>query len=234
MKAVRQGSLQVEEVLIKGARELDVPLTSHQVALFLDYLESIKFWNKRINLTGIKDEKRIVINHFLDSITTLPFISEGSKVLDIGSGAGFPGIPLRIVRPSLEVILLDSVQKKVFFMRDVIRKIGLREIKAIWGRAEDLTNGIPRVYFDFVVSRAVGKIENLLELSIPYLREGGEIILMRGKMGLEEWNQVKVKASRNIRLLKSKKLSLPFGGHQRVILVIGGCFIVASSFSEIV
>ncbi|MGH7799831.1 MAG: 16S rRNA (guanine(527)-N(7))-methyltransferase RsmG [Thermodesulfobacteriota bacterium] len=226
--------MNVEEVLVKGAGELGVQLTSRQVTLFLEYLTKIKCWSEKINITGITDERGIVINHFLDSITPLPFISENSKVLDIGSGGGFPGIPLKIVRPSLEVILLDSIQKKVFFMRDVIRRLGLKEIKAIWGRAEDISNGIPRGYFDFVVSRAVGKIENLLELSIPYLREGGEIILMRGKMGLEEWNRVKVKASRNIRLLKSKKLSLPFGGHQRVILVIKGCFIVASSFSEIV
>ncbi|MGH7908441.1 MAG: 16S rRNA (guanine(527)-N(7))-methyltransferase RsmG, partial [Thermodesulfobacteriota bacterium] len=160
------------------------------------------------------------INHFLDSITTLPFISEGSKVLDIGSGAGFPGIPLRIVRPSLEVILLDSVQKKVFFMRDVIRKLGLREMKAIWGRAEDISNGISRAYFDFVVTRAVGRVDEILKLAKPYLKEGGKIILMRGKKGLEEWEVRKDTSTRNFSLVNSKMFSLPFSRHQRVILVI--------------
>ena len=219
MRAVRQGSIQ-SQGLVKGGKELGVELTSEQVALFLGYLERIKFWNKRINLTGIEDEERIVINHFLDSITILSFIPEDSKVLDMGSGAGFPGIPLKIVKPSLEVTLIDSVQKKVFFMRDVIRNLGLREIKTICGRAEDLNNGIPRVYFDFVVSRAVGKIENLLEMGIPYLRKGGKIILMRGKRGLEEWDERKDKTGRNIKLLESKKFSLPLSGHQRVILVL--------------
>ena len=105
-------------------------------------------------------------------------------------------------------------------MRDVIRNLELEGIKAICGRAEDLNNGIPRAYFDFVVSRAVGKIENLLEMGIPYLRKGGKIILMRGKRGLEEWDERKDKTGRNIKLLESKKFSLPLSGHQRVILVL--------------
>jgi 16S rRNA (guanine527-N7)-methyltransferase len=220
MNIVRHGSLQAEEILIKGAEELGIRLTSVQISLFLRYLEKVKFWNERINLTGTGDEKQIVVNHFLDSSTIVPFVSENSKLLDIGSGAGFPGIPLKIVRPSLEITLLDSVQKKGFFMRDVIRSLGLKGIKAVSGRAEDVIDEVPRAYFDFVVSRAVGKIENLIELGIPYLREGGEIILMRGKRGLEEWNEMMGRSDQSIKLVASKKFSLPFSGHQRVILVI--------------
>ncbi len=212
--------MKIDEILIKGARELGAQLTSNQVSLFFEYLKKIKSWNEKINITGINDERDIVINHFLDSITTLQFISEYSKVLDIGSGGGFPGIPLKIVRPSLEVTLLDSGQKKVFFMRDVIRRLGLKEIKAIWGRAEDINNGIPRAYFDFVVSRAVGKIEEILKLCIPYLREGGEIILMRGKKGFEEWEEIKNKTTRDFRIVNSNMFYLPFSRHQRVILII--------------
>jgi 16S rRNA (guanine527-N7)-methyltransferase len=209
-----------EEILIKGAEELGVRLTSKQMSLFIEYLERIKFWNERINITGTGDEAQIVVAHFLDSTTVVPFVSENSRLLDIGSGAGFPGIPLKIVRPSLEVTLLDSVKKKVFFMRDVIRSLGLKDIKAVYGRAEDIIDEVPRGYFDSVVSRAVGKIENLIELGIPYLRESGKVILMRGKKGLEEWNEMKDRTDRNVKLLESKKLSLPFSGHQRVILVI--------------
>lgn len=212
--------MKVEEVLVKGAGEFGVQLTSHQVALFLEYLMKIKSWSEKINITGITDERGIVINHFLDSITTLAFISECSKVLDVGSGGGFPGIPIKIVRPSLEVILLDSVQKKVFFMRDVIRRLGLKEIKAMWGRAEDISNGIPRAYFDFAVSRALGKVDEILNLTRPYLKEGGEIILMRGKKGLEEWEARKDTSARNFRLVNSKIFSLPFSCHQRVILIV--------------
>ena len=220
MNVFRHGLLQTEGILIKGAEELGIRLTSGQVSLFLEYLEKIKFWNERINLIGTGDEEQIVVNHFLDSITIIPFILENSKLLDIGSGAGFPGIPLKIVRPSLEITLLDSVQKKGFFMRDVIRSLGLKGIKAVSGRAENIIDEIPRAYFDFIVSRAVGKIENLIELGTPYLRGGGKIILMRGKKGLEEWGKMKDRKDRSVKLLEYKKFPLPFTGHQRVILVI--------------
>lgn len=209
-----------KEVLVKGARELDIELTPKQIQLFLSYLENLKFWNKKINLTATEDERQIVINHFLDSISIFPFISENSRVLDIGSGAGFPGIPLKITMPSLEVVLLDSVRKKALFMRDTLRKLNLEKIQAVWGRAEDSNNGIPRRHFDFVVSRAVGKIENLLELSTPYLGDNGEIILMRGKTGVKEWEQTS-KTNQDLRLINSKKFSLPFGKQERVVLIIG-------------
>jgi 16S rRNA (guanine527-N7)-methyltransferase len=214
--------MKVEELLINGAREFGIELTRHQIELFLNYLDNITFWNKKINLTGTKDEHQVAINHFLDSISIFPFVSETSKLLDIGSGAGFPGIPLKIVLPSLEVTLLDSVEKKVFFMREVIRRLGLQKTHAICGRAEDIGNGVARGYFDFVVSRAVGKIEKLLELGIPYLCEGGKIVLMRGKGGLGEWDQIKYKVTERFKLLESKEFSLPFEKQQRVILVIEG------------
>jgi 16S rRNA (guanine527-N7)-methyltransferase len=208
-----------QEVLVKGARELDIELSPDQTQLFLSYLDILKFWNKKINLTATEDEQEIIIKHFLDSISVVPFISKNTRVLDIGSGAGFPGVPLKIVEPSLEMALLDSVQKKVFFMRDTIRRLKLPGIQAIYGRAEDHNNGIPREYFDFVVSRAVGKVENLLDLGTPYLREKGEIILMRGKRGLEEWNRIS-KTNQSFRLINYRKFSLPFSKQERVILVI--------------
>jgi 16S rRNA (guanine527-N7)-methyltransferase len=208
------------ELLINGAKEIGVLLSSEQVALFVEYLEKIRSWNKKINITGINNEKEIVINHFLDSITLFPFISEYSRVLDIGSGGGFPAIPIKIVKPSLEMVLIDSIQKKVFFMRDVIRSLGLKEIKAIWGRAEDIDNGIPRAYFDFVVTRAIGAIEKILDLGVSYLSDGGKIIFMRGKRGIEEWEKVERRYKRNFKLLNSKKVSLPYSRHERTILVV--------------
>jgi len=209
-----------DEILVRGAKELGIVLTAEQVGLFLEYLESIKVWNKKINLTGIKEEQEIVINHFLDSISVVPFISRDSKLLDIGSGAGFPGIPLKIVMPELEVTLLDSVQKKVFFMRDVIRRLRLNGVESICGRAEDIDNGVPRGRFDLVVSRAVAKIQGLLELCVPYINENGRIVLMRGKRGFEEWEQIKDRHTQKFRLLESKKLFLPFTRHERVILIV--------------
>jgi 16S rRNA (guanine527-N7)-methyltransferase len=212
--------VRTEEVLTAGARELGVVLAPAQIALFLEYLNNLKFWNKKINLTGTKNDEHIVINHFLDSMTILPFISEGSRLLDIGSGAGFPGIPLKVVMPTLLITLLDSAHKKVFFMRELIRKLKLNGVEAVCGRAEDVNNGIPRNHFHFVVSRAVGKIEDLAKLSTPYLDGSGKIILMRGPSGLREWEQLTDKNDLRLKLLHSKSLSLPFTGHHRVVLVI--------------
>ncbi len=212
--------MKMEETLLTGARELGVEISSSQVAIFLEYLKNLEFWGRRINLTGIRDEREIIISHFLDSISLAPFISNDSRLLDIGSGAGLPGIPLKIVIPSLEVTLLDSVGKKVFFMREVIRKLQLRGIVAVCGRAEDSNNEVARGQFDFVVSRAVGKIERLAELAIPYLRREGKIVLMRGKRGFEEWDQTRDRATNKLKLLESKEISLPFEKQQRIILVI--------------
>ncbi|MGH7808147.1 MAG: 16S rRNA (guanine(527)-N(7))-methyltransferase RsmG [Thermodesulfobacteriota bacterium] len=214
--------MKIRELLINGASELGIELTGHQTELFLDYLDCIKLWNKKINLTGSKDESQMVINHFLDSISIFSLISENSKLLDIGSGAGFPGIPLKIVMPSLEVTLVDSVEKKIFFMREVIRRLGLQKTHAICGRVEDIGNGVARGYFDFVVSRSVGKVGKLLELGAPYLGEGGKMLLMRGKSGLGEWGQIKDQAAQRFQLLEFKEFSLPFVKHKRVILVIEG------------
>jgi 16S rRNA (guanine527-N7)-methyltransferase len=147
-------------------------------------------------------------------------IEDGKKVLDIGSGAGFPGIPLKIVRPGLEVTLLDSVNKKVTFMNDTIRKLGLENIKAVWGRAEDPLNNIPRHHFDYVVNRAVGSISDTLRLSSAYVSEDGAIILMRGKRGGEEWNTAIEDVENEFELLDFKDLTLPLSDLKRIILVL--------------
>ncbi len=213
--------MNLKQILSTGARELGTELTAQQIGLFLEYLDNLKTWNKKINLTGVESDKEIVIKHFLDSVSVVPFISENSKLLDMGSGAGFPGIPLKILIPPLEVTLLDSAEKKVFFMRDVIRKLQLKRVVSMWGRAEDPNNRVSRGCFDIVVSRAVGRIERLVKLAETYISREGKIILMRGKRGLEEWEELKDKPNKKFRLLESKELSLPFGGHKRVILIVG-------------
>lgn len=213
--------MNAREVLVKGARELGVELLPETVELFMRYLEYLKFWNKKINLTSVREDHKIVINHFLDSITVLSLIDRNSKVLDVGSGAGFPGIPLKLVEPSLIVTLMDSVHKKVVFMRYVIRELGLKGIEAVWARAEDPKNGIPRGYFDFVVSRALGKIEEVLEVCSPYIVEKkGRIILMRGKRGLDEWKALDDSICRDYRLEEVKHVTLPFGKQQRIVLSV--------------
>jgi 16S rRNA (guanine527-N7)-methyltransferase len=208
------------EILISGANELGISLSIEQIQLFLTYLRIFQVWNDKINLSSIKDGKEVAIRHFLDSLTIFHHIDEESRVLDVGSGAGFPGIPLKIVDPSIEITLLDSTQKKVYFLKDVIRKLRLERISAVWGRAESEDNGVRRCYYDFAISRAVGKVDKLIEISKPYIADDGKIILMRGKGGLEEWSNSAV-ASKEFRLLNFSHLVLPYSRRKRVILVVG-------------
>ena len=208
------------ELLCEGASLIGVDLTSAERDLFMLYLRELKSWNKKINLTGLKSDRDIVIGHFLDSMSAARFVPEGSRLLDIGSGAGFPGIPIKIISPSLEVTLLDSVHKKVVFMREVIRSLGLGGIEAVWGRAEDQGNGIERRSFQSVITRAVGPIPGILRLSESYLAAGGRIILMRGQRGGEEWEAARSDVSEEYRLAERSDFTLPFGGQSRTILVV--------------
>ena len=212
--------MNVREILTSGANELGIDLSSEQTRLFIIYLHILQFWNTKINLTSIRDEKGIVIRHFLDSLTIFKFVKGGSRILDVGSGAGFPGIPLKIVNPSIEITLLESSQKKVYFLKDVIRRLRLEGISAVCARAESEDNGVQRNYYDFVISRAVGSVDKLVELCKPYLVDDGEIILMRGKEGFEEWSKSKV-ACKGFGLVESSDLVPPYSRRRRVILVVG-------------
>ena len=208
------------ELLCEGALSLGVEITPSMAGLFMRYLSELKVWNRKINLTSLREDSDIVIGHFLDSISAARFVPEGSRLLDIGSGAGFPGIPIKIVSPSVDVTLLDSAHKKVAFMREVIRALGLEGVTAVWGRAEDEGNGIERRGFDRVVTRAVGPIPDILRLCEPYLAAGGRIILMRGQRGGDEWEAAGAKVMKRFRLAERSEFKLPFGGQSRVMLAV--------------
>ncbi len=207
-------------MLFQGAAELGVELAPEQVSLFMSYLDTLELWNRRVSLTSLKGEKEIIVNHFLDSITAASLIRGDSKLLDIGSGAGFPGVPLKIVIPSLDVTLLDSVHKKVMFMKELVRVLGLSDTRAVCGRAEDEYNGIERGVFDFVITRAVGAIPEIVKLSDPYLPTKGRIVIMRGRRGDEEWESAEPALREKFRLVERKAFRLPLGGHSRVIFAL--------------
>jgi len=208
------------ELLTHGAMELGIELSEKQVELFIEYLANLQDWNKKINLTSIKEDEGIIVNHFLDSISVAPIIEDNRSLLDIGSGGGFPGIPIKIVRPELRVTLMDSVNKKVSFLKDTVRKLGLKDINAIWGRAEDSENDIPRKHFDYVVNRAVGTITDTLKLSLPYVSADGVIILMRGKKGALEWAQESIELKENYKLVDYKEFTLPGNDSERIIIIL--------------
>ena len=149
--------------------------------VYTDYLIEV---NSHTNLTTITDPAEIKIKHFEDSLSVLSYIKNGDKVLDIGAGAGFPGIPLRIEK-EFDLTLIDSVNKKVKFMNEVIDKLGLQNARAIHTRAEDFAKDNREIY-DVVVSRAVANMATLSELCIPFLKPGGIFIALKGPKADEE------------------------------------------------
>ena len=207
-------------LFLEGAKTFGIRLNEKEVEAFDLYLRELLKWNQKINLTAIRSEKGIVVKHFLDSLSAYPYLSKPSSLLDIGSGAGFPGIPLKMVESFLEITLIDSVRKKVDFQKHIIRTLGLKGIEAIHGRVQDkevLQSMGGR--FDFVISRAFSDLQTLLILSFPFLKKGGIILAMKGEMNREEIPSLSKIAGIRYRLQKTVSLVLPGGTFKRSILL---------------
>lgn len=209
----------IKEFIKNEAEKNNINLSEKEVESFYLYMRNLIEWNQKINLTAIKEEKEIVVKHFIDSIVIKDEI-EGNKMLDLGSGAGFPGIPLKIVNNDLEVTLLDAVNKKVNFMNDTIEKINLKNIVAIHGRAEDFAHDEKyREKYDIVVSRAVSNMTTLVEYMLPFLKNGGKCICLKGPDVDNELENAK----NAIRILGGKiekKIDYNLNGNGRSLIVI--------------
>jgi 16S rRNA (guanine527-N7)-methyltransferase len=169
----------ISENFSAGLRQLDLHLSEQQIQQLLRYREELLDWNTRINLTAITDPEEILIKHFLDSLTLLSVYDRpDARLLDIGAGAGFPGLVLKIVRPRWHVTLLEATGKKVTFMQHMIETLQLGDAVAVHGRAEELGHRDEyRAAFDVVTARAVAVLPALLEYSAPFCRVGGRVIL---------------------------------------------------------
>jgi 16S rRNA (guanine527-N7)-methyltransferase len=164
-------------------------LSELQIKQLNEFKNLLIYWNNKMNLTAIDDDEGVLYKHFIDSANILKteWIKDNLKILDIGSGAGFPGIVIKILRPEVDIILLDSTAKRVNFLQTVIDKLELKNIKAIHGRAEELAQKREyREKFNIVTSRAVANLSMLLELSIPFISVKGFFIPMKGSNYLEE------------------------------------------------
>jgi 16S rRNA (guanine527-N7)-methyltransferase len=175
---------ELKSTLTDGARELGIGLDDEAQGRFIAYLKELKRWNKRINLVSAKSDVELIKRHFLDSLTICPYLKGAGSLLDIGSGAGFPGLPVKIVLPRLRVVLVESTVKKVNFLRHVTRVLCLKDVEAIEGRAEDLSGleGL-KDSFDCVVSRALADLGVFYRLAEPFVSPGGMIIAMKGPSG---------------------------------------------------
>ncbi len=150
---------------------------------FIRYKELIQEWNQKVNLTAITEDEDIIKKHFIDSIKVFKFreIIEAKYIIDIGTGGGFPGIPMKIINPRSELVLLDSLNKRINFLNEVINELDLKNIKTIHGRAEDFAQDeIYRENFDIAVSRAVANLTVLIEFCLPYVKVGGYFVALKG------------------------------------------------------
>lgn len=212
-----------EEYLEKLAADLEIPLSRDMIGQFSRYADLLVQWNLKINLTAITAPDEIVVKHFIDSLiplTLLPSLQEGAKVVDIGTGAGFPGIPWKIARPDLDLTLLDSLNKRIGFLNEVLSSLSLGG-KAVHMRAED--GGRKQEYrerFDLATARAVASLGVLAEYCLPYVKAGGYFAALKGGEVEEELEQAKYA----IRLLGGKcrkvfSYSLPDGSGRSLVLI---------------
>ncbi len=204
------------------AKKSGLEIEEGKIKKFYDYMILIKEWNEKINLTAITDPKEMIIKHFIDSLTIANQIGENSKIIDVGTGAGFPGIPLKIYNDSIKITLLDSLNKRTIFLKEVVNKLNLKNVEIIHGRAEDFAqNSNYREQYNVAVSRAVAPLNILLEYLIPYVKVGGKVIAMKGSNAIEEINESKnalKELSSNIK--EYKKMYLPEENGERYIIIV--------------
>jgi 16S rRNA (guanine527-N7)-methyltransferase len=182
------------DIFKKGLLEYGYNLSEKEEERFVKYSRLLVEWNEKINLTSIVDPEGISIKHFLDSIVPIfkIDIKKESKMIDVGTGAGFPGIPLKIAFPELEIVLLDSLNKRINFLNQVIHSLGLEKISTIHGRAEDFgRNPEYREQFDFCVSRAVARLVSLAEFCLPFVKQGGYFVPYKSGEIKEELQEAK-------------------------------------------
>ena len=167
--------------------EFDIKINDEQIKSFEKYMNLLLEWNEKINLTAITQPEEVKLKHFVDSLTVLKYINDDDKVIDIGTGAGFPGIPLKIMKENTKITLLDSLNKRINFLNIVIETLNLRNIQAIHGRAEEIArNKLYREKYDVAVSRAVANLSTLTEYMLPFVKVGGKCICMKGANVNEE------------------------------------------------
>ena len=212
----------MKNIIEKGAAQLGLDITERQLCQLVRYAELLKDWNEKMNLTAITDDEGIAVKHFLDSMTALCTGKLGKTVIDVGTGAGFPGLVLKIMRPETELTLLDSLNKRITFLKAVAEELGLDGIKFIHARAEDGgRDKALRAQYDTVVSRAVANMTTLSEWCIPFLKKNGYFLALKGPLADEELNNAK----RTITILGGEvesvyEADIPFSELQHKIIIV--------------
>lgn len=180
------------EQLARSLHHLGIALTESERALFRLYYQELVEWNRRFNLTAITDYEGVQVRHFADSLSCLlalprAALQAGARLIDVGTGAGFPGLPLKILCPGLRLVLLEATRKKTEFLEHLVRRLGLQDVQVIWGRAEEIgQQPAHREQYDWAVARAVAELPTLVEYLLPLVRVGGAVLAQKGESGPAE------------------------------------------------
>lgn len=211
-----------DKYLLENLKKEDIKVEENVSGEFWKYMNTLLEWNKNVNLTAITDGREIIEKHFIDSLTVLKYIKSGDKVIDVGTGAGFPGIPLAICKKDASFTLLDSLNKRINFLDVVKEEINLNNVENLHGRAEDYGKNIKyREMYDVAVSRAVAPLNILLELLIPFVKIGGMCVCMKGPNVSEEMKDIEnICGLLGAKYIETKNIKLIDGKLDRNIVII--------------
>jgi len=220
--ASRQSSYDWKAKFKDGALFLNIQLPEKSIALFAMYLQELVAWNARINITAIKTPEAIMAKHFLDSLSTLAHLPEKGRVADVGSGGGFPGIPIKIVRPALQLTLIEAARKKANFLRHIVRSLKLDGVEIWAGRVEHIP---AEKQFDCIISRAFADLKKFLRIAAPLVKEQGIVVAMKGRSTAIELRAAEEDLVKNgLELADKRSFLLPYNEGERTIVVFKKCF----------
>lgn len=210
------------ENLIKECKNINLEISLEDANKFYKYMKLLLEWNEKINLTAITEENEVIIKHFIDSLTIYKYLNEAKSIIDVGTGAGFPGIPIKILNKEIDITLMDSLNKRINFLNEVVKNLNLERISCIHSRAEELGRDKKfREKYDVAVSRAVANMSTLVEYLLPFVKVGGMCICMKGSSIDEELKEAE-KAIKMIggKIEKVEKIILPNSDYERNIVII--------------
>lgn len=208
--------------MMELSKKINVEITDKQIEKYFKYMNLLLEWNEKINLTAITEIDEVILKHFIDSMTVLKFLVDSETIIDVGTGAGFPGIPIAIMKPDKRITLLDSLNKRINFLNEVCNELEINNVKTYHDRAEDFAHNLDiREKYDVAISRAVANMTTLVEYLLPFVKVGGVCICMKGSEINEELDKAKF-AIKELggKIENIENFNLPDSDIERNIIVI--------------